>query len=151
MALAVGFVVVVGGFEGVGMVERGISHRPLSVRRPSIIIWLFFTILTLKREKMAMQSSSHSWPNDISEPVLILSKTMTSWALWDNWSDSFILALYLGEIVSPLATDTFGVDVGSTWLHAGSAVSCRQCSVAAESTSATGIWVGVSVEIVDKV
>ena len=100
---------------------------------------------------MAMQSSSHSWPNDISEPVLILSKTMTSWALWDSWSDSFILALYLGEIVSPLATDTFGVDVGSTWLHAGSAVSCRQCSVAAESTSATGIWVGVSVEIVDKV
>ena len=151
MALAVGFVGVIGGFEGVGRVERGISHRPLSVRRPSIIIWLFFTILTLKREKMAMQSSSHSWPNDISEPVLILSKTMTSWALWDNWSDSFILALYLGEIVSPLATDTFGVDVGSTWLHAGSAVSCRQCSVAAESTSATGIWVGVSVEIVDKV
>ena len=60
MALAVGFVGAIGGFEGMGRVERGISHRPLSVRRPSIIIWLCFIILTLKREKMAMQSSSHS-------------------------------------------------------------------------------------------
>ena len=76
---------------------------------------------------------------------------MTSWALWDSWSDSFILALYVGEMVSPLATDTFGVDVGSTFVHAGSAVSCRQCSVAAESTSATGICFGVSAEMADKV
>ena len=151
MALAVGFVGAIGGFEGMGRVERGISHRPLSVRRPSIIIWLCFIILTLKREKRAMQSSSHSWPNEINEPVFILSKTMTSWALWDSWSDSFILALYLGEMISPLATDTFGVDVGSTLVHAGSAVSCRQCSVAAESTSATCICFGVSAEMADKV
>ena len=60
-------------------------------------------------------------------------------------------ALNLGEMVSPFATDTRGVDVGSTFVHAGSAVSCRQCSVAAESTSATGICVVVSTEMADKV
>ena len=61
MALAVGCIGDVNvGFEGVGRVERGISHRPLSVLRPSMITWLFFIIFTLKREKMAIQSSSHS-------------------------------------------------------------------------------------------
>ena len=64
--------------------------------------------------------------------------------------DSFIRALYFGEIVSPLATDTCGVDVGSTSMQAGRAVSCRQCSVAAESTSATGILLVVSTEMADK-
>ena len=54
-------------------------------------------------------------------------------------------------MVSPFATDTFGVDVGSIFVHAGSADSCRQCSVAAESTSATGICFGVSAEMADKV
>ena len=149
MAFAVGFGGVTVCFEGLGRVERGISHRPLSVLRPSMITWSFFIILTLKREKMAMQLSSHSWPKDIKEPVLILSNTMTSWALCDSWLDSFIRALYLGEMVSPLATDTCGVDVGSTFVHAGSAASCRQCSVAAESTSATGICLVVSTEMVD--
>ena len=54
-------------------------------------------------------------------------------------------------MVSPFATDTFGVEVGVILVQAGSADSWRQCSVAAESTSATGICVGVSAEMADKV
>ena len=84
MALAAWFGGVFGASEGIGRVDRGISHRPLSVLLPSIIIWLFFSIFTLKREKIAMQSSSHSWPNDINEPVFMLSKTTTSCAVGDS-------------------------------------------------------------------
>ena len=62
----------------------------------------------------------------------------------------FILAFYFGEIVSPLATETCGVEVGSTFVQVGSADSCIQCNVAAKSTSATGILVGDTTEIVDK-
>ena len=67
-----------GGTGGVGGgTVNGISHKPLSVRRPTIIILLFFTILTLNRENMPMQSSSHSCPSDINDPVFILSNMIT--------------------------------------------------------------------------
>ena len=61
MALAAcGLGFVGSGMEAGGGDVRGMSHRPLSVLLPSIIILSPFIILTLKREKIAMQSSSHS-------------------------------------------------------------------------------------------
>ena len=62
-----------GGLEG----ARGMLHKPLSVRRPSMMTLLFFNILTLKRENMPMQSSSHNCPNEIKDPVCMLSKMIT--------------------------------------------------------------------------
>ena len=52
--------------------DNGMSHSPLSVRRPSMIILLFFSILTLNLEKIAMQLSSQSCPRDMRDPVWIL-------------------------------------------------------------------------------
>ena len=77
------------GGRGVGglavMVEdKGMSHSPLSVRRPSMITLLFFSILTLNLEKIAMQSSSQSCPRDMRDPVWISSNMITCWALADN-------------------------------------------------------------------
>ena len=65
-----------GGGDGIG-IDTGISYRPLSVQRPSIITWLSLMIFTWNCEKMAVQLSSHSCPNDIKEPVLISSKMIT--------------------------------------------------------------------------
>ena len=132
------------------MGDKGMSHNPLSVLRPSMMILLFFRILTWNLEKIAMQSSSQSWPREISDPVWISSKITTDWAWAVSSSDSFIFALNLGEIISPLATVTWGVVVGTTLEHAGNAVCCKQCSVAAESNKATGL-IGVdTTEIDDK-
>ena len=78
------------------------------------------------------------------------SKMTTFWAAGESSLDIFIRALYLGDIVSPLATDTLGVDVGRISVHTGNADSCKQCNVAAESSSATGIMGGDTTEIADK-
>ena len=94
------------GWEGTIGDARGISHKPLSVRRPSIIILLFFRILTLKREKIAMQSSSQSCPREISDHVCILSNMTTCWALVDSSGDKCICAFDVGEMISPFATVT---------------------------------------------
>lgn len=61
-----------------------------------------------------MQSSSHSWHNEINDPIFMSSNTMNFCTWGDNLLESFILALYFGEMISPLATATFGVDVGKT-------------------------------------
>ena len=53
--------------------------------------------------------------------------------------------------MSPLVTQTWGVVVGDTSKQAGSADCCRQCNVAAESSSATGCMGGDTTEIDDKV
>ena len=126
------------GGGGITGEDKGMSHRPLSVRRPSIIILLFLSILTLNLEKIAMQSSSQSCPRDIRDPVWISSHMITCWALADRSSDSFILAFNLGEMMSPFATVTNGVVIGMISVHAGNADCCRQCSVAAVSSRATG-------------
>ena len=64
--------------------DKGISHSSLSVRRPSMITLLFFSILTLNLEKIAMQLSSQSCPRDMRDPVWISSNMITCWALADN-------------------------------------------------------------------
>ena len=53
-----------GGTGGTGVARcgcgsvRGTDHKPLSVRFPRMIIWLFLTMSTLYLSKIAMQSSS---------------------------------------------------------------------------------------------
>ena len=70
---------------GTHLGARGMDHRPLiGLRRPVIIILPSFTILTLNFVKTAIQSSSHSWPMEMRDPVLRPSRTWPLEAVGDS-------------------------------------------------------------------
>ena len=95
-----------GGRHGGGVM--GISHKPLSVRLPTMTTSLFFRILTLYWGNIAIQLSSHSWPTEMREPVLRSSKTYTCCADWEREVDIGTNTWWVGDIVPPLATVAVG-------------------------------------------
>ena len=88
-----------------GLGSSGIFHRPLvRLRKPVMMIWLCFKIITSHLVKMAMQSSSQSFPMDIREPVVGLLKTWADCALGERLLDILRVTHKSGFMTLPLAT-----------------------------------------------
>ena len=64
-----------------------------------------------------MQSSSHNCPIEISEPLFKLSKLNATLAFSVNLFDSGRIAFFVGDIMHPSATATFGNKVSLTLSH----------------------------------
>ena len=84
----------------------GISHKLLSVRFPTMMTSSFLSILTLYRENIAIQSSSHNWPTEMRELVLRSLKTYACCADGDSEVEIGMNAWWVGDIVPPLVTVT---------------------------------------------
>ena len=84
------------------------SHRLFSFRLPMMMIVLFFDIFTLYFVKIAIYSSSHSCPIDMSDPVFKFSKRNAYWVLLDSAGDKGILESECGVMVLSFTTVTSG-------------------------------------------
>ena len=86
----------------------GISHKPLSVRFPTMMTLLFLRILTLYQENTAIQLSLHNWLTEMREPFFRSLKTYACCADRDREGEIGTGAWWVGDIVPPLATVTVG-------------------------------------------
>ena len=102
-------------------------HIPLvQSRKPAIMTWLCFKIFTSNLVKMATQSSSKSFPIDMSEPDVMLLKTWADIALEESLLESCKVALKAGLTMFLLDTWTAGTEVVyATWQQCGKALGCR--------------------------
>ena len=105
------------------MVVMGIYHSPLSVRFPFIRILSFLIIFTSYFEKIAMQSSSQSWPMEIKVPLFKLEKLYAILAFLENSVGKESSAFFVGMMIRPSATVTHGPLVCVISLHVCSASS----------------------------
>ena len=64
-----------------------------------------------------MQPQSHNFPIEISEPLFKLSKLNATLAFSVNLFDSGIIAFFVGYIMRPSATVTFGPEVSLILSH----------------------------------
>ena len=103
--------------SGAWLFPIGSFHNPLSVRLPRIRILLFFMIFTSYLEKIAMQSSSHNCPMEISDPLCRLLKLYATRACLENACGNGREAFLVGDIILPSATLTKGPIVFDTSLH----------------------------------
>ncbi len=72
---------------------------------------------------IAMQSSSHNCPIEISDPDLMSLNMCPVVAAWDNSGASGTIALLVGLMMVPFATLTLGPDmVGTMLVQCGSAL-----------------------------
>ena len=90
-----------------------------------MMILLSLSIFKLYLEKIAMHSSSHSWPREIRDPVRRSSNTYACCAAGDSVDDSGTVTCFWGQIVPPLATVTVGPVAGLILLQCGSASGWR--------------------------
>ena len=95
----------------------GSFHNPLSVRLPRIRILLFLMIFTSYLEKIATQSSSHNCPMEINVPLFKLLKLYAKRACLVNPFGNGREAFFVGDIIRPSATLTYGPVVSDTSLH----------------------------------
>ena len=87
------------------MDSSGIFDRPLlRSRKPVMMTWLCFKILTLNLVKMAMQSSLQICTMEIREPVVMSLKTWADCALGEIMFDIFKVDLKSGFMTLPFAT-----------------------------------------------
>lgn len=85
-------------FAGGGVmvfVPGGVFHRLLvmALHAPTMTTCPFLHVLTLHLVKRATQSSSQSWPMDVSDPDLRLSKTWPAFAVVERSVDNGKMAL----------------------------------------------------------
>ena len=98
-----------GTLGGTHLGARGMDHSPLAgLVRPVIIIRPSFTILTLNFVKIAIQSSSHSWPMEMREPVVSPSRTWPLEAVGESWGANGTWTEWVAFILVPSATSTVG-------------------------------------------
>ena len=64
-----------------------------------------------------MKLSSRNFPIEISEPIFKLSKLNATLGFLVNLFDSGRIALFVGDIMRPSTTATFGPKVSSTLSH----------------------------------
>ena len=98
----------------------------MSVLFPCMMTVSFLIMSTLYLEKIAMQSSSQSWPRETREPVLRSSKMKAFCAFSERFSDKGNDALNSGVMVSPLATETYGPVARLMFLQIGKILLCKK-------------------------
>ena len=99
------------GGIGVFFKAKGIFHSPLvGLHSPMMMILSSLAILTSYFENRETQLSSKSWPIEIRELDLRLSKTWLTCASVESYGDRGTISRLIVSMVSPLATWTEGPD-----------------------------------------
>ena len=92
-------------------------HNQLSVRLPLISISLRLIIWTSYLVNIEMQSSSHNFTIEISEPLFKNLKLYDTIAFSVNFFDSGRITFFVGDIMRTSATENVGPKVSLTLSH----------------------------------